>query len=52
MAFRAAKFSERRELHRFDPNSFPLMAFGKFLKYIVHKAEKQSTKQQSKQNRK
>lgn len=49
---RAAKLPERKELHRGDPNSFPLMALDKFLKYIIHKAEKQSRKQQNKRNRK
>lgn len=46
--FRAAKLPERRELHRCDPNSFPLMALDKFLKYIIHKAEKQSRNHQNK----
>lgn len=50
MEFRAAKFPERRELQRYDPNSFPLEACDKFFKYIVQEAEKQSRKQQNKQN--
>lgn len=39
MEFRAAKFPERRELQRYDPNSPPLEACDKFLKYTVQAAE-------------
>lgn len=52
MEFRAATFPEKRELQRYDPNSSPLEACDKFIKYTVQEAEKQSRKQQNKQTRK